>query len=318
MINKKETKIYIAGHNGMVGSACHRALMVSGYHHVVVRTSKELDLRNQNEVNSFFKHYRPDVVIDAAARVGGILANMEFPYTFLMENMQIQNNLISSALQYGVEKFVFLGSSCIYPKMAPQPIKEAYLLTDSLEPTNEWYAIAKISGVKACEAIRKQYGKDFVSLMPTNLYGPNDNFDLYSSHVLPAMIRKFHEAKITGHAEVALWGDGSPLREFLHVDDLARAVIFALENQLPENLYNVGYGEDIPIHELAKIVQQIVGHKGLVSWDRTKPNGTPKKLMDSTKLMEIGWEPIIGLQEGIKETYQWFLEHQENFKEVKL
>jgi len=318
MGNKEEVKIYIAGHNGMVGSSCYRLLMEAGYPHLLIKTSNELDLRNQTDVDEFFKHYRPNVVIDAAARVGGILANEEHPYTFLMENMQIQNNLIAASLKYNVRKFVFLGSSCIYPKMASQPIKEEYLLTDALEPTNEWYAIAKISGVKACEAIRKQFGRDFVSLMPANLYGPNDNFDLYSSHVLPAMIRKFHEAKLAGHTRVTLWGDGSPLREFLHVDDLSRAVLFALEHQLPEHLYNVGYGTDITILKLAETVQHIVGHKGPVSWDGTKPNGTPKKIMDSTKLMVSGWKPIIGLQEGIKTTYKWFLEHQENYKKVKL
>jgi len=273
-MKKTEMKIYIAGHNGMVGSACHRALMLAGCCNVIVRTSTELDLRNQAAVDEFFRHYRPDVVINAAARVGGILANEEHPYTFLMENMQIQNNLVSAALARNVKKFVFLGSSCIYPKMAPQPIKEEYLLTNVLEPTNQWYAIAKIAGVKACEAIRKQYGKDFVSLMPTNLYGPNDNFDLYSSHVLPAMIRKFHEAKMKGHTAVVLWGDGSPLREFLHVDDLARAVLFALDRHLPEHLYNVGYGADISILKLAGLVQGIVGHQGSIGWDGTKPNGT--------------------------------------------
>ena len=240
----KKTKIYIAGHNGMVGSAIWRALEKKGYNNLIGKSSKELDLRNQQAVINFYKKEQPEVVIDAAAKVGGILANNDFPYQFLMENMQIQNNLIDGAHKTGTEKFIFLGSSCIYPKFAPQPLKEEYLLTDSLEPTNESYAIAKISGVKACQAIRNQYEKDYVSLMPTNLYGYFDNFDLKSSHVLPAMIRKFHEAKVNGNLPVRLWGSGTPLREFLFVDDMADAVVFALENELPEFLYNIGSGKD--------------------------------------------------------------------------
>jgi GDP-L-fucose synthase len=258
------------------------------------------------------------VVIDAAARVGGILANSDYPYNFLMENLQIQNNLIDSAHHHNINKFIFLGSSCIYPKHAPQPLKEDYLLTDSLEPTNEWYAIAKIAGVKACEAIRKQYGKDFVSLMPTNLYGPHDNFDLKTSHVLPAMIRKFHEAKINDHTPVGLWGSGTPMREFLYVDDLADAVVFALENQLKYNLYNVGAGKDITIRELAETIQKIVGHKGLIEWDDSKPDGTPRKLLDVSKLKQEGCEYDIELEEGIKTTYEWFLKNSESYKQVKL
>ena len=238
----KEIKIFIAGHNGMVGSAIWRALEKKGYINLIGKSSKELDLRNQQAVINFYKKEQPEVVIDAAAKVGGILANNDFPYQFLMENMQIQNNLIDGAHKTGVEKFIFLGSSCIYPKFAPQPLKEEYLLTDSLEPTNEWYAIAKISGLKACQAIRNQYGKDYVSLMPTNLYGYFDNFDLKSSHVLPAMIRKFHEAKVNGNLPVRLWGSGTPLREFLFVDDMADAVVFALENKLYDHLYNIGSG----------------------------------------------------------------------------
>ena len=240
----KESKIYIAGHRGMVGSAVWRALTAAGYTNLIGKTSAELDLRNQAAVNQFIASEKPDAIIDAAARVGGILANNDFPYPFLMENLQIQNNLIQAAHENEVQKFIFLGSSCIYPKLAPQPLKEEYLLTGPLEPTNEWYAIAKIAGVKACEAIRKQYGKDFVSLMPTNLYGPYDNFDLKTSHVLPAMLRKFHEAKENNHAEVVLWGSGKPMREFLHVDDMAQAVLFAVENILPEHLYNVGTGTE--------------------------------------------------------------------------
>lgn len=290
----------------MVGSAVWRALDAEGYENLIGKTSKELDLRNQSKVNEFLNAEQPDVIIDAAARVGGILANNENPYPFLMENLQIQNNLIDGAHKSGTTKFVFLGSSCIYPKFAQQPLKEEYLLTDSLEPTNQWYAIAKIAGVKACEAIRKQYGKDYVSLMPTNLYGPNDNFDLKSSHVLPAMLRKFHEAKENKHSPVSLWGSGTPMREFLHVDDLAQAVLFAVENILPEHLYNVGTGTDVTIKELAVSIQNIIGHQGEIVWDSTKPDGTPRKLMDSSKLMALGWKPEIGLEEGIRVTYEWF------------
>ncbi len=322
----------------MVGSAVWRALSAKGYTNLIGRTSKELDLRNQAEVQAFFESEKPEVVIDAAAKVGGILANSTLPYSFLMENLQIQNNLIDTAHQTNVQKFIFLGSSCIYPKLAPQPLKEEYLLTAPLEPTNEWYAIAKIAGVKACEAIRNQYNKDFTSLMPTNLYGSNDNFDLKSSHVLPAMIRKFHEAKFTSpplegdqgggksiafdsistslnvnaqstvDEPVELWGSGTPLREFLHVDDMAEAVVFALENKLPDNLYNIGTGKDLTIKALAEMIQKIVGHEGEIVWDSTKPDGTPRKLMDVSKMTNAGWKAKIGLEEGIRETYQWFLE----------
>jgi GDP-L-fucose synthase len=314
----KETKIYIAGHRGMVGSAIWRALEKKGYSNLIGKTSAELDLRNQQAVTDFYTKEQPEVVIDAAAKVGGILANNDFPYQFLMENMQIQNNLIDGAHKTGIEKFIFLGSSCIYPKFAPQPLKEEYLLTDSLEPTNEWYAIAKISGLKACQAIRNQYEKDYVSLMPTNLYGYFDNFDLKSSHVLPAMIRKFHEAKVNGNLPVRLWGSGTPLREFLFVDDMAEAVVFALENELPEFLYNIGSGKDITIGQLAVIIQNIVGHNGYIIWDQTKPDGTPKKLLDVTKIKKLGWEYSTGLNEGIKKTYQWFQENIDNLKQIKL
>ena len=302
----------------MVGSAVWRALEAKGYTNLVGKTSQELDLRDQAAVNAFYNLEKPDVVIDAAAKVGGILANNDFPYQFLMENMQIQNNLIDGAFKSGVEKFIFLGSSCIYPKFAKQPLKEEYLLTDSLEPTNEWYALAKISGVKACESIRKQYNKDYVSLMPTNLYGYNDNFDLESSHVLPAMIRKFHEAKENNHSPVILWGSGTPMREFLFVDDLAAAVVYALENKLDEHLYNVGSGKDVTIKELAKIIQKITGHKGDIIWDATKPDGTPRKLMDVTKMKAMGWQYSTELEGGIQKTYNWFLENIKNFKELKL
>ncbi len=314
----KNSKIYIAGHNGMVGSAIWRNLIEKGYTNLLGKSSKELDLRNQQAVIDFFENQKPDIVIDAAARVGGILANNDFPYQFLMENMQIQNNIIDASLKSDVQKFIFLGSSCIYPKLAPQPLKEEYLLTDSLEPTNEWYAIAKITGVKACEAIRKQYNKDYFSLMPTNLYGTKDNFDLHTSHVLPAMIRKFHEAKENGNTSVTLWGSGTPKREFLHVDDLAEAVVFTLENNLSDNLYNVGKGEDLSIKELAELIQKIVGHTGEIIWDNTKPDGTPRKLMDVSKMTEAGWKAKIELENGIKDTYQWFLNNVNDFKEVKL
>ena len=312
------SKIYIAGHRGMVGSAVWRILAAKGYTNLIGKTSAELDLTNQQAVLDFYSQEKPEVVIDAAAKVGGILANNDFPYPFLMENMQIQNNLIDGAHKAGIEKFIFLGSSCIYPKFAPQPLKEEYLLTDSLEPTNEWYAIAKITGVKACQAIRKQYNKDYVSLMPTNLYGYYDNFDLQSSHVLPAMLRKFHEAKINNHSDVMLWGSGTPRREFLFVDDMAEAVVYALENQLPEHLYNVGSGKDITIKELAETIQSVTGHQGNIIWDDSKPDGTPRKLMDVSKMKELGWQYSTELEDGIKKTYLWFLDNIDNIKEVKL
>ncbi|MDO6739305.1 GDP-L-fucose synthase [Wenyingzhuangia sp. 2_MG-2023] len=315
---KKDTKIYIAGHRGMVGGAVWRVLEQEGYTNLLGRTSSELDLRSQKEVDAFFETEKPEVVIDAAARVGGILANNDYPYQFIMENMQIQNNLIDAANKSDVQKFIFLGSSCIYPKFAPQPLKEEYLLTDTLEPTNEWYAIAKITGVKACQAIRNQFGKDFVSLMPTNLYGTHDNFDLKTSHVLPAMIRKFHEAKNNGNTPVELWGSGTPMREFLFVDDMAKSVVFALENVLPEYLYNVGTGIDLTIKELAETIQAAVGHTGEIVWDSTKPDGTPRKLMDISKMHELGWKHQVELKEGIEKTYQWFLENIESFKQVKM
>ena len=314
----KNTKIYIAGHRGMVGSAIWRNLTSKGYTNLIGKTSAELDLRNQEAVNAFYKTEQPQVVIDAAARVGGILANSEYPYQFLMENMQIQNNLIDGAHQNDVEKFIFLGSSCIYPKLAPQPLKEDCLLTSSLEPTNEWYAIAKISGLKACEAINKQFGKDFVSLMPTNLYGTHDNFDLRSSHVLPAMIRKFHEAKLNNNSPVSLWGSGSPMREFLYVDDMAEAVVYSFENKLPDSLYNIGTGIDLTIKDLAELIQKTVGHSGEIVWDSTKPDGTPRKLMDVSNMSDAGWIASTLLENGIQKTYDWFLENQNTFKQVSI
>ena len=293
----------------MVGSACWRALEAKGYVNLIGKTSNELDLRDQKAVEEFIKAEKPVAIIDAAAKVGGILANDTYPYEFLMDNMLIQNNLIRYAHENEVPKFIFLGSSCIYPKFAPQPLKEQYLLTDSLEPTNEWYAIAKISGVKLIEALRKEYGRDYVSLMPTNLYGPNDNFDLKSSHVLPAMIRKFHEAKLNGNSPVELWGTGSPMREFLHVDDLGQAVLFALENKLEEHLYNVGTGVDLTIKNLAELIQSTVGHQGEIVWDSIKPDGTPRKLMDNSKIQSQGWKSQIQLSTGVETVYNWFKEN---------
>ena len=310
----KSAKIYIAGHRGMVGSACWRALTSAGYTNLVGKTSKELDLRDQNAVEGFIKTEKPDAIIDAAARVGGILANDTYPYEFLMDNMLIQNNLIRSAHENNVFKFIFLGSSCIYPKFAPQPIKEEYLLTDELEPTNQWYAIAKISGVKLIEALTKQFNREYVSLMPTNLYGPNDNFDLKTSHVIPAMIRKFHEAKENNHSKVTLWGSGSPFREFLHVDDLGQAVLFALEHKLDDHLYNVGCGSDLTIKALAKLIQGIVGHKGDIQWDDTKPDGTPRKLMNINRIQEEGWQYNIKLEDGLFKTYEWFKSNENKYR----
>jgi GDP-L-fucose synthase len=309
-VTNKNKSIFVAGHKGMVGSAVVRCLQNQGFSQIVTANRLELDLKDFAAVQAFFQKNNIDVVVDAAAKVGGILANDSFPYDFLMDNMLIQNNLIEASLKKNVSKFIFLGSSCIYPKFAPQPIKEEYLLTDSLEPTNQWYAIAKISGVYACRAARKQFGFDAVSLMPTNLYGPNDNFNLDSSHVLPAMMRKFHEAKENSHAPVTLWGSGTPMREFLHVDDLAQAVVFAINNKLEDDLYNVGFGSDVSIKELAELVQKTVGHQGQIVWDASKPDGTPKKLMDSTKFKNLGWKPEIDLKQGVSVTYEWFLENK--------
>jgi len=303
MINKN-SKIYIAGHNGMVGSACWRALEAKGYKNIIGFGSKELDLRDQRAVYDMLEREKPVAIIDAAANVGGILANSTYPYEFLMDNMLIQNNLIKAAHELDIKKFIFLGSSCIYPKMAPQPLKEEYLLTGPLEETNQWYAMAKISGVKLIEALREQYNRDYISLMPTNLYGPGDNYDLETSHVLPAMIRKFHEAKENSSSEVVLWGSGTPLREFLHVDDLANAVVFCLENLLKENLYNVGSGNEISIKELALLIKKIVGYNGEIRWDNSKPDGTPRKLLDSCKMNDLGWKAKIDLKKGINEVFK--------------
>jgi len=317
MINSN-SKIYIAGHRGMVGSAILNKLRKQGYTNLPVRTSTELDLRDQNSVDNFVGNERPDVIIIAAARVGGIMANNSYPYQFIYDNLAIETNLINSAHKHDVSKVIFLGSSCIYPKLANQPLKEEYLLTGPLEPTNEWYAIAKITGIKLCEALRKQYNRNYVSLMPTNLYGPNDNFDLETSHVLPAMIRKFHDAKVNGHETVTLWGTGKPMREFLYVEDMADAVLYAMEHELNENLYNIGTGKDITIRELAELIQNVIGHKGNIRWNTDKPDGTPRKLLDISKMKNEGWTYKTALTKGIRNTYSWFLEHHNQLKEVKI
>ena len=299
-----DSKIYIAGHNGMVGSAILRYLIQKGYDNFVLRSSKELDLRDALAVQKFFETERPDYVFLAAAKVGGIVANNTYRAEFLYDNLMIQTNVIHNAYLTGVKKLLFLGSSCIYPKMAPQPMKEEYLLTGLLEPTNEPYAIAKITGIKMCDAYRSQYGCDFISAMPTNLYGPNDNYDLTNSHVLPAMLRKFHEAKECGKNEVVLWGDGSALREFLHVDDLAVACYALMESYHEPGPINIGTGEDLSIFELASLIKKIVGFQGEIIWDTTKPNGTPRKLMEVSKIHSMGWQPHITLHEGIKSVYK--------------
>ncbi|MPR34361.1 GDP-L-fucose synthase family protein [Salmonirosea aquatica] len=310
---EKNAKIYIAGHRGMVGSAIHRKLKSEGFTNFVVRTSAELDLREQSAVREFFDQERPEYVFLAAAKVGGIMANNIYRADFLLENLQIQNNVIDSAHRVGVQKLMFLGSSCIYPKLAPQPLREDYLLTGLLEPTNEPYAIAKIAGIKLCEAYRSQYGSHFISVMPTNLYGPNDNYDLNNSHVLPAMIRKFHEAKVEGKPFVELWGTGSPRREFLHANDLADACYFLMQHYDEPELINIGVGEDVTIKALAELIQQVVGYEGQIHWNTDKPDGTPRKLMDVGKLHGLGWKHSIGIEEGIRATYQDFLKKIESY-----
>jgi GDP-L-fucose synthase len=305
MLNKN-SKIYIAGHKGMVGSACWKVFLKSGYQNLIGKSFDNLDLRNQMEVEQFIKNEKPDLIIDAAAKVGGILANDTYPYDFLVDNLSIQNNLITSAHNNNIKKFIFLGSSCIYPKLAPQPLEEKHLLTGTLEPTNQWYALAKITGVKLIESLRIQHKREYFSLMPTNLYGYNDNFDLNNSHVLPALIRKFHESKIN-RTNVTLWGTGEVYREFLFVDDLANAVLLTSENNVNEYLYNVGSQEELTIKDLSIIIKKIVGYKGNIIWDETKPNGTPRKIMNSDKIRKLGWKPKTSLLEGIQKTYDWYL-----------
>ncbi|PWU00022.1 MAG: GDP-fucose synthetase [Bacteroidetes bacterium] len=302
-MNKKD-KIYIAGHRGMVGSAIARKLSKEGFENIIVRTSAELDLRNQLDVHDFFESEKPDFVFMAAAKVGGILANNIYRADFLYDNMMIQSNVIHASFENNVKKLMFLGSSCIYPKMAPQPLKEEYLLTGELEPTNEPYAIAKIAGIKMCDAFRSQYGCNYISVMPTNLYGPNDNYDLNNSHVLPALIRKFHEAKLYQSPEVVIWGSGKPRREFLHADDLADACYFLMQNYNEPGLINIGTGVDIEIGELAILVSKIVGYQGKIVHDHSKPDGTPRKLMDVSKLANLGWTASTGLEEGIRKVYK--------------
>jgi GDP-L-fucose synthase len=303
------SRIYVAGHRGLVGSALVRALQKRGHTDLVLRTHSELDLTSQADVHKFFQSERPDAVILAAARVGGIHANNSRPALFIRDNLLIQDNVIDAAQRSGVEKFVFLGSSCIYPKLSPQPIKEEYLLTGPLEPTNEWYAIAKIAGVKMCQAYRREFGFNAISLMPTNLYGPGDNFDLQNSHVLPALIRRIHEANIRGDASVTVWGSGTPRREFLHVDDLADAVLFLLQTYDAEPIVNIGWGRDVTIRELAELVMSVIGYSGRLILDSTKPDGTPRKLLDVSRLTDLGWQPRISLADGIAQTYAWFKEH---------
>ena len=300
----KNSKVYIAGHRGMVGSAIMRRLQAEGYSNFVFRTSGELDLRNQQAVADFFALEKPDYVFLAAAKVGGILANNTYRAEFLYDNLMIQSNVIESAYRNNVKKLLFLGSSCIYPKLAPQPLKEEYLLTGLLEQTNEPYAIAKIAGIKMCDAYRSQYGCNFISVMPTNLYGPNDNYDLNNSHVLPALLRKFHEAKKNNLPEVTVWGSGSPRREFLHADDMADACVYLMKNYNEEGLINIGVGEDISIKELAEMIKEITDYKGKIIFDTTKPDGTPRKLMDVSKLISFGWKASISLKEGIESVYK--------------
>ncbi len=306
---EKQASIYVAGHRGLVGSAIVRCLKSRGYENLLLRTSSELDLKEQGAVRDFFAAEKPDYVILAAAKVGGILANDTYPAEFIYDNLMMEANVVDAAYRNGVKKMLALGSTCIYPKMAPQPLKEEYLLTGPLEPTNEWYAVAKIAGIKLCQAYRKQYGCDFIAAMPTNLYGPGDNFDLQKSHVLPAMIRKFHEAKENKSSAVTLWGTGAPLREFLHVDDLADACLFLMDSYSGEEIVNIGVGHDISILELANIVRRAVGFEGDIEFDTSKPDGTPRKLVDTGKINSMGWKASIELEEGVNSTYQWFLDN---------
>ncbi len=313
----KDKKIYIAGHTGMVGSAIHRKMSEAGYENLILKSSSELDLIRQKEVEDFFAETKPEIVIIAAAKVGGIMANNTFRAEFIYDNLMIESNVINAAYKNNVQKLLFLGSSCIYPKLAPQPLKEEYLLTDELEYTNEPYAIAKIAGIKLCENYYKQYECNFFSAMPTNLYGINDNFDLETSHVLPALIRKFHEAKISNQEYVTLWGSGKPKREFLFVDDLAEAILFMIEKVNAADLYekgishlNIGSGEDLSINQLANLISEIVGYKGKIKYDSSKPDGTPRKLMDVSRINTLGWRFKTNLKEGIEKTYEWYLESQ--------
>ena len=308
---EKSDKIFVAGHRGLVGSALVRNLEASGFRNLLKRDRAQLDLSNDAAITEFFAKEKPNVVIFAAARVGGIKANDDYPVEFLLDNLRLQNNVIRAAHENGARKLLFLGSSCIYPKFAPQPISESALLTGPLEPTNEAYAIAKIAGIKLCQAYAREYGDNFISAMPTNLYGPNDNFNLDSSHVVPALLRKAHEAKANGARELTLWGSGKPRREFLHVDDLASACVFLLEKYDSPEIINVGCGEDVSIRELAEMICDVIGFKGNLVWDTSKPDGTPQKLLDVSKMRALGWQSTISLRDGIKRTYDWFLQNQE-------
>jgi GDP-L-fucose synthase len=307
---QKSSRIYVAGHGGLVGSAIWRELQNAGYTNVIGRSRSELNLLDAADVQKFYASEQPEYVFVAAAKVGGIYANDHQPAAFLYENLQIQNNLIHGAHLAGVKKLLFLGSSCIYPKLAPQPLKEEYLLTAPLEPTNQWYAVAKIAGIKMCQAYRRQHNRDFISAMPTNMYGPNDNYHPQNAHVLPALIRRFHEAKIANAKSVTCWGTGQPFREFLHSDDLARGCIFLMQNYSDEQFINIGVGTDITIHELAELIKRIVGFPGEIIWDTSKPDGTPRKLMDSSRIFALGWRPQVDLETGIRLAYQDFLEKE--------
>ena len=306
----KTEKIFVAGHRGLVGSAIVRKLTADGFTNLITKDRKELDLSNEGAVAAFFEREQPDVVVLAAAKVGGIKANNDYPVEFLLENLKLQNNVISYAHKHDVRKLLFLGSSCIYPKHAPQPIPETALLTGALEPTNDAYAIAKIAGIKLCQAYASEYGENYISAMPTNLYGPHDNFDLTSSHVLPALMRKAHEAKTNGAREIVVWGTGTPRREFLHVDDMADACVFLLNKYDSPEIVNVGCGADVSIRELVDVVCEVVGFEGEVTFDSSKPDGTPRKLLDVSKLNSLGWKPKMELRDGIAQTYEWFLEHE--------
>lgn len=306
----KKAKIYVAGHRGLVGSAIVRRLQAKGYQNLIYRTSSELDLRDKLQVDSFFYEEKPEFVFLAAAKVGGILANNEYPAEFIYDNLLIQSNIIDAAYRNNVEKLLFLGSTCIYPRLAPQPLREEYLLTGALEPTNEPYAIAKIAGIKMCESYNRQYGTKYISAMPTNLYGPNDNFDLHNSHVLPALLRKFHEAKEKNAPFVEMWGTGMPKREFLYSDDLADACIFLMNTYQGNEIVNIGVGEDITIKELGEKVKAVVGYEGSIQFDTTKPDGTPRKLVDVSKINGLGWEAETALEEGLEKSYEWFLKNK--------
>jgi len=310
----KDVKVYVAGHGGLVGSAICRKLKAAGYDNILLRSREELDLCSQQDVNEFFAEHRPGYVFLAAARVGGIHANDVYPADFIRDNLLIQTNVIDAAYKQGASKLLFLGSSCIYPKLAPQPMQEQHLLTGSLEPTNEWYAVAKIAGIKMCQAYRKQYGFDAISLMPTNLYGAGDNFDLENSHVLPALIRKFHQAKIAHSKHVQVWGTGQARREFLHVDDLASAAVYLMNTYSGHEIVNVGTGIDVTIAEVAMLIGEIVAYKGKLTYDSSKPDGTPRKLLDVTKLSDLGWHASVELKDGLTSTYDWFVRHVDSIR----